>query len=252
MSISQYFTKSQAILRQIEATQAENIRQAAGLFADSIQAGRVVHMFGSGHSVLPVMDMFPRYGAYSGFHPIQDPRLMWTAPTGPGGAPELLWIERQEGYAKIFLESFDLQPADSMLVFSHGGQNAAPLEVAMIAKEKGLKVVTVTSMANYRTRQSTHSTGKKMADFGDITIDNCCPPEDAVVEIEGVVGPVAATSTLAVVHIGMSLVAETASVLAQRGHFVRPFASPNVIGAPPDNNDRVYAEYRQRVRGIRQ
>lgn len=252
MTASQYFLKANDVLRRIQETQTENIRKAASFFADSIVAGRVVHLYGSGHSVLPVQDIFPRYGSYSGFHPLQDPRLMWTAPTGPGGAPELLWLERREGYVAVFLESFDLQPADSLLVFSHGGLNAAPLEVAKAAHDKGLKVVTVTSVMNYRTRPSTHSTGKKMADFGDVVIDNCCPPEDALVNIDGVVGPVAASSTLAAVFIAQALVGETAAQLAARGHFVHPFASPNVLEAPADTTARVYAEYRQRTRGIRQ
>lgn len=251
MSMGQYFASAQNVLQRIQDTQAPQIREAAALFADSILAGRVVHMYGSGHSVIPVMDIFPRYGSYAGFHPLQDPRLMWTAPTGPGGAPELLWLERREGYAEIFLDSFDLRPSDTMLVFSHGGLNAAPVEVAKIAREKGLKVVTVTSMANHHTRQSTHSTGKKLADFGHVVIDNCCPPEDALVNVQGVVGPVAASSTLAVVYIAMALVAETAAQLAARGHFVRPFVSPNVTEAPPDTTARVYAEYRERIQGVR-
>jgi uncharacterized phosphosugar-binding protein len=251
MSATQYFDKASAVLRRIEETQLDQIRAAGSLFAEVIAAGRLVHMFGSGHSVIPVMDIFPRYGAYPGFHPIQDPRLMWIGATGPGGAPELLWLERREGYVRHFLESFVLDPSDAMLVFSHGGLNAAPVEVAQIAREKGLKTVVVTSVQNHRTRQATHSTGKKLADWGDIVIDNCCPPDDAVVAVPGVTGPVAATSTLAAVYISMALVAETASQLAIRGHHVRPFVSPNVTEAPPDNNDRVYAEYRQRIRGIR-
>lgn len=251
MSAGKYFEKATELMKRISATQTPGIVKAAGFFADSIAAGRVVHMYGSGHSVIPVMDVFPRYGSYVGWHPLQDPRLMWYAPTGPGGAPELLWLERQEGYAEIFLRSFDLQPRDSLLVFSHGGLNAAPMEVAKVAREKGLKVVAVTSVENYNTRAATHSTGKKLADFADVVLDNCCPPEDAVVEVPGITGPVGACSTLAAVSIAMALVAETAAQLSERGIIVRPFVSPNVTDAPRDNNDQVYALYRQLVRGIR-
>lgn len=251
VTATQYLGHAGALVHRIGASQSEAIRSAAAFFAASIAAGRVVHMFGSGHSVLPVMDIFPRYGGYAGFHPLQDPRLMWIAPTGPGGAPELLWLERQEGYIRHFLQSFDLHPADSMLVFSHGGLNAAPVEAAQYARERGLKVVAVTSLQNHGSRRAVHSSGRKLADWADVAIDNCCPPEDAVVTIPGVTGPVAATSTLAAVCIAMALVAETAAQLAALGHFVRPFVSPNVTDAPPDTNDQVYAEYRRRVRGLR-
>jgi uncharacterized phosphosugar-binding protein len=65
-----------------------------------------IYLFGSGHSVIPVLDMFPRYGSFVGFYPIYDPRLMCFNIVGPGGARELLWLERQEGYARIILASF--------------------------------------------------------------------------------------------------------------------------------------------------
>ena len=95
MSAETYFEKVGGLLEKIRTTQMENIQAAAGAFATSILAGRAVHIFGSGHSVLPVQDIFPRYGAYVGFHPIMDPRLMWSNVVGPGGARELLWLHNQ-------------------------------------------------------------------------------------------------------------------------------------------------------------
>ena len=67
----------------------------------------------------PRFHIFPRYGSFVGFFPLYDPRLMWSNVIGPGGARELLWLERQEGYAKVFLQSYPLEPRDAMLVFSH-------------------------------------------------------------------------------------------------------------------------------------
>ncbi len=98
MSGSDYLMKAVQILERIHDTQMGAIQQAAKACAASIAAERAVHFFGSGHSVIPVLDMFPRYGSYVGLHPIMDPRLMWFNITGPGGARELLWLERTEGY----------------------------------------------------------------------------------------------------------------------------------------------------------
>ena len=108
MSAEQYLTSAVDLLETIRATQLEQIQQGARAMADSIEAGRAVHAFGSGHSVIPVLDLFPRYGSYVGFHPIMDPRLMWSNVVGPGGARELLWLERQEGYVKNILLSLSL------------------------------------------------------------------------------------------------------------------------------------------------
>ncbi len=240
MSAEKYLGLAAKVYDRIRATQLDNIRKAAGCAADSIARGGLVHLFGSGHSVIPVLDVFPRYGSFAGFHPLMDARLMWTQVLGSGGVRELLRLERTEGYIATFLSNFKFEPIDTMIVYSHGGLNAAPVEVAMHCRSGGLKVVAVTSLANARAAKATHSSGKKLADFADVAIDNCCPPEDALVEMEG--GPVGASSTLAAVAISMALVAETAALLKARGKSIRAFASPNVV-PDPENNRRVFDEY---------
>jgi uncharacterized phosphosugar-binding protein len=243
MSLTQYRDRISAILNSIWTTQADNIQRAATLMADSIASGGLVHLFGSGHSVLPVQDIFPRYGAYPGFRPLMDSRLMWTNVIGSGGAKGLLWLERREGYAQVLFENEPIRSGDVMLVFSHGGLNAAGIEVALEAKKRGLSVVVVTSMDNYRKREASHSSGKKLADCADIVIDNCCPAEDALVKVCDWKAPVAASSTVATVTISMALVAQVAEELAKSGLKPPVFVSPNVPGIPKDNNDRVYIEY---------
>src|ERR1035441_532310 len=123
-----YLNRITEVISRIHETQKDVIEQAAQAFAKSIKSGGRVYMFGSGHSVIPVLDIFPRYGSFVGFYPIYDPRLMWFNVVGPGGARELLWLEQREGYAKIVLSSYELKANDSLLLFSHGGLNAAAIE----------------------------------------------------------------------------------------------------------------------------
>lgn len=241
MSAGKYLELAGEIYTKISNSQLENVRRAGAFAAESIARGALVHLFGSGHSVIPVLDVFPRYGSFAGFHPLMDARLMWTQVLGSGGVRELLELERTEGYVATFLQNFKFEPADTMVVYSHGGLNAAPVEVAVHARSLGMKVVAVTSLANAASAKPTHSSGKKLADLGDVVIDNCCPPEDALVEVGGF--PVAASSTLAVVTISMALVAETAAQLAARGVKFRAFVSPNVPGIGPDNNRAVFDDY---------
>jgi len=214
--------------------------------ASAIARGNVVYLFGSGHSVIPVLDVFPRYGSFVGFVPLYDPRLMWFNVVGPGGARELLWLERREGYVPVFLKSYPLLKGDCMLVFSHGGLNAAPIEAAMEAREKGLHVVTVSSLANARKAKPTHSSGKILSDLADFAIDNCVEPEDAQVDI-GRLERVAAGSTLAAVFIAMALVAETGWRLAAKDYPLSTFVSPNVEGVGPDHNLKVFEAFAKRV-----
>jgi len=244
MSADQYLRECEKLLEKIRTTQMTAIQKAAQAMARSIAAGRAVHIFGSGHSVISVLDIFPRYGSYPGWHPIMDPRLMWFNITGPGGARELLWLERVEGYVKNVLLSYNLDAQDTFLVYSHGGMNAAPIEIALTAKEKGLTVVAVTSVANRKINQPTHSSGKSLHDVADIVIDNCSPAEDALISVEGMKGKVAASSTLTSVAISMSLVAETTGELAKLDMLPeRVFVSPNVPDVPKTNNEQVFRDY---------
>lgn len=247
MSALAYYEKIRGLLDRIHQTQQSAIEQASGILCDGIAAGRRVYLFGSGHSVIPVMDVFPRYGSFVGFYPLYDPRLMWWNVVGPGGARELLWLERREGYAEVFLKSYPLQEGDAMIVFSHGGLNAAPVEAALIARQKGLSVITVSSHANRAAARPTHSSGKALADLATVAIDNCVEPEDAQVDV-GRPEKVAAASTMAAVFIAMSLVAETGARLAARGFPLQTFVSPNVPGIEPGHNERVFEAFAQWMR----
>jgi uncharacterized phosphosugar-binding protein len=248
VSAEKYRKSIGEVLGKIWETQIGKLEEASEVMAETIAHGGLVHMFGSGHSALPVQDMFPRYGAYPGFRPLMDMRLMWTNVIGSGGAKGLLWLERREGYAQVLFENEPIRKRDVMLVFSHGGLNAVGIEVLMEATKRGLTTVAVTSMENYGRREATHSSGKKLADVADIVIDNCTPAEDALVAIEGWKAPVAAGSTVAFTAIAMAIIAEVAARLAKKGKTPPVFVSPNVAGIPPDHMNRVYTEYEERLK----
>ena len=237
MSLDQFRTKITAILDRLWATQSDSIRKAAQMMAESVARGGLVHLFGSGHSVLPVQDMFPRYGSYPVFHPLLDSRLMWTDVLGSGGAKGVLWLERREGYASVILENQPIRSGDVMVIFSHGGTNAVGVEMAVESRSRGLKVIAVTS-----------AHGKKLAAAADLVIDNCVPAEDALVAVEGWKAPVAAGSTIVSVTIANAIVAELASELAKRGITPPVFVSPNVPGIPSENNREVFAAFERVLR----
>lgn len=246
MSAKTYYEQINNVLASIHNREGEKIERAGEMLAESIAAGGRAYLFGSGHSVIPVMDIFPRYGSFVGFFPLYDPRLMWHNVVGPGGARELLWLERREGYIQNFLQSYAFAPVDCMIVFSHGGLNAAPIEAARYAKDKGLKVITVSSFANAASTKATHSSGKKLSDLADIAIDNCVPPEDALVDI-GNPEKIGAGSTMAAVFIAMTLVTETGSRLKAKGIKPQTFVSPNVPGTSKDHNLRVFDSYTEKL-----
>jgi uncharacterized phosphosugar-binding protein len=242
-----FLTEVKALANHLQENN-KSIKLAAKKAAETIHAGHWVQLFGSGHSVIPTMDCFPRYGGFAGFYPIMDPRLMWTQVSGPGGAEEVLWLERQEGYMDVFLKHHTWNRDDIFIIISHGGQNPAPVEIALSAKKAGLYVIAITSEENHLKKPATHSSGKKIGDIADLVIFNGVSPEDAVVDVPGVYGRVGGLSTLSAIAIIQTLVSETALELSKLGYKVKPFASPNVEGISKNHNEEVYVGYRNRLK----
>src|SRR5438067_9637401 len=136
-----FLTAARALLGRLEA-QTEAIGEAARLCADAIGGGGLVHAFGTGHSRIPVEELFPRYGSYPGFNPLVELSMTFhTQVVGANGQRQAMFIERIEGLAERILANFELAPPDVMLVFSHGGTTAVPIEIAQGAHGRGLPVI---------------------------------------------------------------------------------------------------------------
>ena len=167
---------------------------------------------------------------------------------GPAASASCYGWSGPRATSRKFLNNYPFAEGDTLVVYSHGGLNAAGIDASLYARERGVKVVAVTSVQNLDVNQATHSSGKRLAEVADIVIDNGCEPRDAVVEVEGWGPPVGATSTLSVVVISMALVCEVAAQLALRGIVLPTFVSPNDTRFGPDHNAGVFAEYKRRTR----
>lgn len=234
-----------ALLTGLES-QDEAFGKGADLMAAALAGDGLVHLFGSGHSVIPVMEAFPRYGSFAGLHPLIDPRLSWWEVLGPGGVQELLWLERTEGYIGNFLGHRPIHDGDVLIVFSHGGRNAAPVEAAMNGQQRGARVIGVTSLANL-SRPAGHSSGQRLADVADVVIDTGVPAEDALVTLDGWGAPVGGASTIVACSCMTELLTRTAARLAGQGVTLPTFVCPTAPGATQDANDAVFAAHRERV-----
>lgn len=241
-----YFHRLVEAIGRVGATNDTNLDVVAERFADTLAAGGLVHLYGSGHSVLPCQEAFPRYGSFIGFNPLTDPRTMWHNVLGAGGVRELLWLERTEGYVDKFLAHQPLNDGDCLVVYSHSGRNAAGIDAALYAKERGLFVVAVSSAAMLD-QDSKHSSGKRLADVADVLLDNGAPVEDAIVPVAGWSRPVSGASTVLAMILTHELIARTAHALSARGVELPTFASPTIPGVTLGDTDLVYAEYRERM-----
>lgn len=251
MRIEPTYTKALiSILETFADSQNDVLDQVATRCADTIEKRGLVHLFGSGHSVIPTLEAFPRYGSFVGLYPLNDPRLMWHNVLGPGGVRELLWLERTENYIDKFLDHEPLAEGDVIVVYSHSGKNAAGIDAALYAKARGLFVVAVTAKSALSSPGS-HSSGKRLHDVADLVIDTGVPVEDAIVWVDGLDRPLGGASTVVASIVSHEIITRTGRILAERGITPKTFVSPTVAGASVSSNDEVFAEHARYVHAAR-
>lgn len=252
MSHTRYLEIAQDVLKQIKTTQLEAIAQASEMCADTIGNGGLVYLFGSGHSRMAVEEIFPRYGSYAGFYPIVELAVTYhNQVVGCNGQRQALFLENVPGYAEVILRNFTFVPADCMIVFSNSGTNILPIEMAMGAKARDMPVIAVSSLAHSRASTSKHATGKRLCDIAHLTIDNCNPPGDAVVEIPNLAHPVGPTSSIGTLAIANAIKCRVAELLTRRGQPPVVLTGSYFLGHEESARqiERAYEDYSARIRG---
>jgi uncharacterized phosphosugar-binding protein len=241
MSQELFFSAAVDHLERLRSSQRDAIARAAEACADAIGAGKLVHLFGTGHGAIPALEAFPRSGSIVGFHPIAElPITLLHHVWGDMGVAQYRFLHRQEGYGTAILEAHRLDADDTLILFSHSGINPVILDMALTAKELGLAVVGVTSRPHSSAVASRHSSGKRLYEVADVVVDTGAPLGDAVVRIDGLEDPVSAVSTILVVATVQAIIAETARVLVARGtppHVEVNLNLPRESSAREQNNE---------------
>lgn len=245
-----FMQASHDILQRIQDTQMDAILRASHICADSIANRGLVNLFGTGHSRIPIEEIFPRHGSFPGFHPIVELSMTFhNQVVGANGQRQAMLIEKMEGLGEAILRNFVFGPHDSFMIFSNSGVNNVIMEVALGAKERGMPVIGVVSVDHCQATVPRHKSGLRLTDVADITIDNCTPAGDALVKIEGLDYPVGPGSTLAYAAIANALKSAVAAELTLRGQPPLVLTSGVLIGGQASEAlfDQTYDDYRARV-----
>ncbi len=238
------------LLGVLSETQAGVIEQASQWCAEAIAADGLVHLFGTGHSRMPVEEMFPRYGSYPGFNPIAELSMTFhTQVVGANGQRQAMFIERTPGLAEVILDNFAFGPKDVLIVFSAGGTTAVPVEMARGARRRGLRVIAVTSVAQSMSSDVDPVVGSRLLDEADLVMDLCTPHADALIAIDGLDTPVGPGSTVTAIAIVNSIKVRTAELLMERGGMPPVITRASVVGADRSNAlfDAAYREHSRRL-----
>jgi uncharacterized phosphosugar-binding protein len=226
-----YLAHSRRLLERVEA-QSPAIRAAADLFATSILADRMVHLFASGHSRMLVEEMWPRYGSFPGFNPIVELSLTFhNLVVGANGQRQAMFLENVSGLAARILRNYDIAPPDSALVISSSGCNVVPIEFAESMKMRNIPVVAIITEAHANASQSNDPRGLKLSDFADVVLDTGAPIGDAMVKIDGLSTRVAPGSTVGGCLLVNCIKAEVASRLVEAGQPPLVLSAKATVGA---------------------
>src|SRR6186997_2028126 len=159
---AEYLLRCREILTKI-GEQEDQIQKAADWFSKSILDGRMVHVFGSGHSRIMVEEMWPRYGSFPGFNPIVELSLTYhNNVVGANGQRQAMYLENVSGLAERILRNFGLDKKDTALIVSSSGCNLVPIEMAELFQQKGIRVVAIVTKEHLEKSKSKRADGKKL------------------------------------------------------------------------------------------
>jgi uncharacterized phosphosugar-binding protein len=239
----QYFEQVQTKLKTV-FDQTEKIEQAAKWIAECLANDGFIYTSGTGHSHIFAEEIFYRAGGFARVVAILDEALMLHK-----DASYSTEVERQEGYAARLLEGFPLSEKDVFIISSNSGRNTVSIEMAMIAKEKGSKVIVITNLKHTQSVSSRHPSGKKLFEIADLYFDNGGEIGDASVTLEGLDFKVGATSTATGAVILHGMMVQAAENLIEMGIKPEVFSSSN-SDEGEEHNEALIRKYKGRIKGL--
>ncbi|MFR0356413.1 sugar isomerase domain-containing protein [Streptomyces sediminimaris] len=234
-----------AALRDIAGSAREEVAAAAGLVADCVRADGVIQAFGTGHSQALVLELAGRAGGLVPTNRLAIADLVLHGGDDPSVLDDPL-LERGQGVAERLYDLAGPRPQDLFVIISNSGVNNVVVEMALHARERGHRLLAITSLAHTRAVPAGHPSGRKLADIADVVLDNRAPRGDALLGLPGG-GAVCALSTLTGVMLVQMTVAEAARLLLEAGERPPVYVSANVPGGF-EGNLELEKRYAGRIR----
>jgi uncharacterized phosphosugar-binding protein len=237
-----YYEKIQQIQKKIIEEQSHTIKEVGKVFAETIKTGNLIYVFGASHAGILAEELFYRTGGLALINPLFNPSLMLN--TRPVTLTSQM--ERLEGFGKTIIDSSKAKEGDVILIHSVSGRNPVSIDIAIRAKEKGIKVIVITNITYSKKVTSRHSCGNNLYELGDYVIDNHGDFEDSCISIDNLEQKIAPTSSVIGCMIVNMIVINTVSTLIEMGVTPPVFHSANVDGGD-DFNDKLFEQYNDKI-----
>lgn len=241
-----FFDELVKLLDKLYDKEHKNIEAAAKICTESIQQGGVIHVFGSGHSIGFGMEMQNRIGSLACIHTIDtgDFVLKGKFTLEEFKDPNNIF-ERRPGIADQLYDLYTIHPSDAFIIISNSGINGVVIDMAITAKQRGHKVIVVTSWQHTNAEKSRHPSGKKLYEMGDVVIDNCGPQGDALIETDGV-EKICSVSSITGAFIAQTIETEICRMMQESGQEA-PLFWDELLPEAKEHNDKLKAQYQGRV-----
>ena len=238
-----FFDAAITLLQRVREEEAAAITTAGTLLADTVAADGRLFAFGAGHSSLAAQDVVYRAGGLALMNLLAVPGVVGVdvTPATLGSA-----LERVDGLASAVLDTSPVRAGDALLIISLSGRNALPVEMAMSARARGVRVIGVTSVAYASQTSSRHASGTFLKDHCDVVLDSKIAVGDAELTLDTIPAPFAPASTVVTAALMQAVMATAAATLADRGIEPPLLRSGNVDGGH-EWNGRVMREYGDRI-----
>jgi len=241
--MQRYFGLVLEQIEKIRSTQWQALRLGAQWLGETLRKDRWLFAFGTGHSHMVAEEIFYRAGGLARANPILDSKLMLH-----DNAIEATYLERKEGYAKELLAQYPCGEGDLLVVASNSGRNAVPIEVALEGRDKGMKVIVITNLQHIAVWGSRHSSGRTLADVGDLVLDSCAVEGDAALPMEGLPGKIGPTSSITSLLLLNLLIVQGIENAVKNGYTPEIYISSNANG--DNHNEVMLQKYKSRIRHL--
>lgn len=241
MLLDRYHERVDKLLEQVRTTQRENIIKAGEMIAETVANGGNIYLSGICHSI--ENDLI-----YRGGGPIFYKHFSYKLDVEKNGRKRDRsdLDTNMEGLAAYVLKASDMRPGDVLFVGSVSGRTASVVDLAYEAKKMGIKVIAMSSMTYALAVDPVHSSGKKLYEMVDLTLDNCAPAAEAMMDVEGIEAPYAAASGIASAYIMWSVTSVAVDELMKRGITPGILKSANFPGGNDYNKTVVEPNYEEK------
>lgn len=236
------------VIKKVQEVNKESIKKAAEILAKTTENGGLIYGFGTGHSHLVVDDAFWRAATPANYCALLEPSA-----SGNQEITKSYWIENTYGIGKLIVDYHRITDRDCLIIISNSGNNIAPVDAALRAKEKGIPVIAITAVEYSDYLKTKHQQNVKLKDVADVVLDNCCLIGDAAVDIEGFSMKVGSVSTIPNIFLQNAILTQMVENLVKKGFAPDVYYNGHLAFMDEncaDHNDKLVDKYFYRIRNL--